>query len=129
MLHFLSTTIFQLKIQTAAVEMSLLPKVKALSIEEFEKFKWLLQFTYFKKSLPNISWSTLEWAETAYQLVVLMEHKPQSLEVTEEVLMDMRIVPEETLPETSWGLKGQRQETETDSLHHHLFLMTLIHRL
>ncbi|XP_077950883.1 uncharacterized protein LOC120811222 isoform X1 [Gasterosteus aculeatus] len=95
----------RLKIQTAAVEMSLLPKVKALSIEEFEKFKWLLQFTYFKKSLPNISWSTLEWAETAYQLVVLMEHKPQSLEVTEEVLMDMRIVPEETLPETSWGLK------------------------
>uniref|UniRef100_G3PFE8 Pyrin domain-containing protein n=1 Tax=Gasterosteus aculeatus TaxID=69293 RepID=G3PFE8_GASAC len=91
MLHFLSTTIFQLKKQTAAVEMSLLPKVKALSIEEFEKFKWLLQFTYFRKSLPNISWSTLECTETAYQLVVLMEHKPQSLEVTEEVLMDMRI--------------------------------------
>ncbi|KAL6109536.1 uncharacterized protein ACO6RY_12638 [Pungitius sinensis] len=104
------------RLKTSAVRLSLLPKLKALSIEEFERFKWLLQFTYFKKSLLNISWSKLEWAETAAQLVELMEEEPQCLEVTEEVLVDMsRVVPEETLPGTSSGLKETQSKSWSET--------------
>nr|XP_046255938.1 uncharacterized protein LOC124065000 isoform X2 [Scatophagus argus] len=59
-----------------------------LSHKELKKFKWLLQFTYFQKSLPQIPHSLLCSADRA-ALVDLMVKNQQAEKVTKEVLMDM----------------------------------------
>ncbi|XP_039661982.1 uncharacterized protein LOC120562342 isoform X2 [Perca fluviatilis] len=74
----------------AAMKQVLLETLKDLSNKQLRKFKWLLQFTLFQKSLPLISWSLLDWEDTG-KLVdrMLKTCGQQSVEVTREVLMDM----------------------------------------
>ncbi|XP_042370852.1 uncharacterized protein LOC121964721, partial [Plectropomus leopardus] len=75
----------------SAVKRILFLTFKYLSTEELEKFKLLLQFTYFQKGLPQISWRQLEWAEKAETLVDLMVQtcSQQPVDVAMEVFMNM----------------------------------------
>ena len=85
-----------------------------MSIEELEKFKWLLQSTYFQRSLPHISWRQLQWIDRVDILVDLMVEMcgQQSVEVTKEVFMEMnRTDLVQRLSETSSGHKGKRKKT------------------
>uniref|UniRef100_A0A4W6BWM4 Pyrin domain-containing protein n=1 Tax=Lates calcarifer TaxID=8187 RepID=A0A4W6BWM4_LATCA len=68
----------------------LLETLNDLSHKELEKFRRLLQFTYFQKNLPQIPWSQLNMADGG-QIVDLMVKRcgHQSVEVTMEVFMDM----------------------------------------
>ncbi|XP_059195278.1 uncharacterized protein LOC131976321 isoform X2 [Centropristis striata] len=94
----------------AAVKHVLWKSLKDFSQEEFEKFKYLLQFTYFQKGLPRISLRRLYWAESAGELVDVMVENQQPMEVTKEVFMDMnRPDLVERLSETSSGLKDKQQ--------------------
>ncbi len=87
----------------SAATMTVLKKLKDLSSKEFKKFKWLLQFTFFERSLPQIPWSQLEWAERPDILVELMVESlgHQSVEVTDDILTDMMRT------ETRSGLEGK----------------------
>ncbi|KAK9528563.1 hypothetical protein VZT92_012716 [Zoarces viviparus] len=69
----------------------LLETLSDLSSEEFNKFKWLLQFNFFHWGLPQRSWRQLHMADRAHQLVDVMVviWNQQSVEVTKEVFMDM----------------------------------------
>ncbi|KAL7394009.1 hypothetical protein ABVT39_019294 [Epinephelus coioides] len=69
----------------------LLETLRDLSNVELKKFKWLLQFMLFQRSLELIPWSELESTDSTDQLVdVMLERSSQqSVEVTKEVLMDM----------------------------------------
>ncbi|XP_070767739.1 NACHT, LRR and PYD domains-containing protein 1 homolog isoform X2 [Enoplosus armatus] len=97
----------------AAVKQILLETLKDLSLNELKKFKWLLPFTYFQKSLPQISWSKLDWVDSVDLLVDMMVKNQQSVEVTKEVLMDMnRTDLVKRLSETSSGLKGPSRSLE-----------------
>nr|XP_046255932.1 uncharacterized protein LOC124064998 isoform X3 [Scatophagus argus] len=73
----------------AAVKKILLKTLSDLSHKGLEKFKWLLQFAYFQRSLPQIPLSLLCSADRADLLVDLMVENQQAVEVTKEVLMDM----------------------------------------
>lgn len=67
-------------------------------------FKWLLQFTYFEKNLPQISWSQLQQANSPISLMELMEAKHgivTSVKVAREVIDEMNT-------NISSALKGQR---------------------
>ncbi|XP_070767890.1 uncharacterized protein [Enoplosus armatus] len=121
----------------AAVKQILLETLKDLSLNELEKFKWLLHFTYFQKSLPQISWSKLDWVDSVDLLVDMMVKNRQSVEVTKEVLMDMnRTDLVKRLSETSSGLKEKHEfkafqkEVPMTSLKEKLFktLQDLSHR-
>ncbi|XP_037642068.1 uncharacterized protein LOC119497756 isoform X2 [Sebastes umbrosus] len=93
---------------TEAVKQIVLKTLKDLSNKELRKFKQLLQFTSFKKSLPYIPLDVLYFADRADELVDLMVKTcgQQSVEVTREVLMDMnRTDLVERSSETSSGLK------------------------
>ncbi|XP_035528157.1 NACHT, LRR and PYD domains-containing protein 1b allele 2-like [Morone saxatilis] len=94
----------------AAVRKILFETLNGLSFKELEKFKFLLQFTYFQKSLPQISERQMLFAHSAEELVDLMVENlvenQQSVEVTKEVFMDMdRTDLVQRLSETSSGLK------------------------
>ncbi|KAL7393404.1 hypothetical protein ABVT39_010347 [Epinephelus coioides] len=118
-----------------AVKELLLETLSGLSHEEFVKFKWLLQFTFFQRSLELISWSELSpphisWSELSLahipgirqqetystdQLVDVMLERcgQQSVEVTKEVLMDMnRTDLVQSLSETSSGHKAAGSSAE-----------------
>lgn len=67
-------------------------------------FKWLLQFTYFEKNLPQISWSQLQLTSDPVSLMDLMETNHgivAAVEVAREVIDEMNT-------NTSSALKGQR---------------------
>ncbi|KAM3615307.1 uncharacterized protein V6R79_026399 [Siganus canaliculatus] len=78
------------QLEKAAVQQILVEKLNGLSYLELEKFKWLLQFTCFRKSLPQVDRWYLNRTDRA-ELVNLMTDTwgHQSLEVVNEVLMDM----------------------------------------
>ncbi|XP_051261719.1 NACHT, LRR and PYD domains-containing protein 1 homolog [Dicentrarchus labrax] len=100
--------------RTAAIAAVLSETLSNLSDNEFKKFKCLLQFMHFQKSLPQFSWSQMEWADSAEKLVDLMvvTYRQQSVEVTKEVLMDMsRTDLVQRLSESSSGLK-EKHESE-----------------
>lgn len=75
--------------EKAAVKYTLLESLNDLSVKELKKFKWFLQFAYFQKSLPQMSWSQLLMTVRRELLVDLMMENQQSVEVTKEVFMDM----------------------------------------
>uniref|UniRef100_A0A3Q3F0W4 Pyrin domain-containing protein n=1 Tax=Labrus bergylta TaxID=56723 RepID=A0A3Q3F0W4_9LABR len=58
-------------------------------LEEFEKFKWVLQLTYFQRSFTRIQWHDMKSATTPDELVHLMVKNQHPVEVTKEVLLDM----------------------------------------
>ncbi|XP_051251082.1 uncharacterized protein LOC127360674 [Dicentrarchus labrax] len=98
----------------AAVRKLLFETLNGLSFKELEKFKFLLKFTYFQKSLPQISEGQMESTHSAEELVDLMVENllkiQQSVEVTKEVFMDMnRTDLVQRLSETSSGLKEKQQ--------------------
>ncbi|XP_034553454.1 uncharacterized protein LOC117822700 [Notolabrus celidotus] len=92
------------------VEQTLFHTLKGLSLKELEKFRILLQFTYFQKSLPQIQWIKTEQVDQMYVLVDLMVKNQQPVEVTKEVLLDMnRSDLVERLSGTSSGLTEKSQ--------------------
>ena len=100
----------------AAVKKILLKTLDNFSHKERMKFKWLLQFTHFEKSLPQFSWRRVDWKDRTDQLVDQLVETcgQQSVEVTKEVLMDMnRTDLVKRLSEASSGLKGQREKHHT----------------
>ena len=98
----------------AAVKQILLKTLKDLNHKEREQFKWLLQFTYFQKGLPHVSWR--HTTNTAYDLVDLMLETcgQQCVETTREVLMEMnrRDLAERLSETSSSGSKGQRKKIQ-----------------
>ncbi|XP_073341134.1 uncharacterized protein [Pagrus major] len=103
----------------AAVKKILLENLKSLSHTKLNKFRWLLQFTHFQRSLPEINWlltrRELNSADRAELLVHLLVETcgQQSVEVTKEVLMDMnRTDLVQRLSEASSGLKGPSRSLE-----------------
>ena len=96
-----------------AVEQILQETLCELSHNEIREFKRLLPFTYFQRSLPQISLRQLGWTSTVPQLVDVMLQTcgQQSVEVTEEVFRDMKRTDLlQRLSETSSRLKGQRKK-------------------
>ncbi|XP_069032162.1 uncharacterized protein [Embiotoca jacksoni] len=75
----------------AASKQLLLKTLEYLNNDGIKKFKYLLQFTCFQKSLPSIKINQLVFRDKTDKLVdVMMEELgQQSVEVTREVLMDM----------------------------------------
>ncbi|XP_078027625.1 uncharacterized protein LOC117265280 [Epinephelus lanceolatus] len=103
----------------------LLETLRDLSNEELKKFKWLLQFTLFQRSLeliswrklspPHISWRELELTNSTDKVVDVMLERcgQQSVEVTKEVLMDMnRTDLVHRLSETSSGQEAAGSSAE-----------------
>ncbi|XP_071325390.1 uncharacterized protein [Trachinotus anak] len=73
-----------------AVKHVLLETLNSLNLKEFNKFKWLLQFTSFQKGLPQISWSQMVKEDGAAMVDLIVEKfGQQSVEVIREVFMDM----------------------------------------
>ncbi|KAK1894976.1 NACHT LRR and PYD domains-containing protein 1 like, partial [Dissostichus eleginoides] len=96
--------------QIAAVKLILLKTLKDLSGDELDRFQWYLQFTYFQKSISYFCYGYPYWTESALRLVDQMVETcgPQSVEVTREVLMDMKTSdPVERLSETILRLKDK----------------------
>ncbi|KAM9309933.1 uncharacterized protein KZ484_025848 [Pholidichthys leucotaenia] len=80
-----------------------------LSLKELNKFKCLLRFTCFQKSLPQINFRSLNYANTSHKVVELMmeEFGHQCVEVMMEVLADMKRTDlVQRLSETITELKG-----------------------
>ncbi|KAM8734560.1 uncharacterized protein AB9X84_023336 [Acanthopagrus schlegelii] len=99
----------------AAVKKILLKTLDNFSHKERMKFKWLLQFTHFEKSLPQFSWRRVDWEDRTDRLVDQLVETcgQQSVEVTKEVLMDMnRTDLVKRLSEASSGLKGPSRRLE-----------------
>ena len=91
-----------------------LETLKDLGQKEIEKIKWLLQSTYFQKSLPHKK-CRLQSAYSANDLVDVMYETcgQQSVEVIKEVFMDMnRRDLVESLSEISSRLKGNQDNRE-----------------
>ncbi|KAJ4930945.1 hypothetical protein JOQ06_025246 [Pogonophryne albipinna] len=94
----------------AAEKEILLKTLKDTSYDELYRFQWLLQFTYFQKSISCTFHGYPNWTASASQLVDQMVETcgPQSVEVTREVLMDMdRTDLVERLSETILRLKDK----------------------
>ncbi|XP_049903400.1 uncharacterized protein LOC126392168 [Epinephelus moara] len=99
----------------------LLETLSHLGQEELEKFKWLLQFTFFQRSLelissselsrPHTSWRGPQWIDCINKVVDVMLERcgQQSVEVTMEVLMDMNRTD---LSETISGHKAAGSSAE-----------------
>nr|XP_020482795.1 uncharacterized protein LOC109977392 [Labrus bergylta] len=95
------------------VEHVLSETLSGLKLEEFEKFKWVLQLTYFQRSFTRIQWHDMEWATTPDELVYLMVRNQQPVEVTKEVLLDMnRTDLVERLMGTDSGLQEEHSMDE-----------------
>ncbi|XP_042345902.1 uncharacterized protein LOC121945668 [Plectropomus leopardus] len=75
--------------EMSAVKEILLETLRGLGFKALEKFKTLLQFTYFQKGLPQISQRRLERAVSAKSIASLIVENQQPVEVTKEVFMDM----------------------------------------
>lgn len=104
----------------AAVKKILLETLKGLGHIKLNKFRWLLQFTNFQRSLPQINWvltgSHPRLVDRGGLLVHLLVETcgQQSVEVTKEVLMDMnRTDLVKLLSEASSVLEGQRKKHHT----------------
>nr|XP_033496449.1 uncharacterized protein LOC117265829 isoform X2 [Epinephelus lanceolatus] len=108
-----------------AVKELLLETLGDLSYEETEKFQWLLQFTFFQRSIELLSWGELSPAhipgiqEEKTSMIhdvtdVMLERcGQQSVEVAMEVLMDMnRTDLVQRLSETSSGHKAAGSSAE-----------------
>ena len=94
----------------SAVKELLLETLSGLSSEELKTFRWLLQFMFFQRGVPNISWRRLQWTNGADELVVVMleNYSQQAVEMTREVLMEMnRRDLVQRLSETISGTKGK----------------------
>ncbi|KAM8734425.1 uncharacterized protein AB9X84_023226 isoform 2-T2 [Acanthopagrus schlegelii] len=96
----------------AAVKKILLETLKGLGHIKLNKFRWLLQFTNFQRSLPQINWLLTRHLHFSADRGELLVHLlveacgQQSVEVTKEVLMDMnRTDLVKRLSEASSGLK------------------------
>ncbi|XP_050931905.1 uncharacterized protein LOC108899588 isoform X2 [Lates calcarifer] len=103
--------------QSERVKQILLETLNDLSHKELEKFRRLLQFTYFQKNLPQIPWSQLNMADGG-QIVDLMVKRcgHQSVEVTMEVFMDMnRTDLVQRLSESLRGSSGSLELAECGS--------------
>ncbi|XP_018555614.1 uncharacterized protein LOC108899589 isoform X1 [Lates calcarifer] len=96
------------------LERILLETLNGLSHKELKKYKWFLQFSYFKRGLPQIPWSQLEKADRAELVDLMMEMcDQQSVEVTREVFMDMnRTDLVQRLSETSSGLGDDKDKQD-----------------
>ncbi|XP_034009270.1 uncharacterized protein LOC117500508 [Trematomus bernacchii] len=93
----------------AAEKEILLKTLKDMSGDELYRFQWYLQFTYFQKSISYSFHENPNQTGSALQLVDQMVETcgPQSVEVTREVLMDMKTSDVvERLSETILRLKG-----------------------
>ncbi|XP_030251033.1 NACHT, LRR and PYD domains-containing protein 1b allele 2-like isoform X1 [Sparus aurata] len=103
----------------AAVKKILLETLKGLGHIKLNKFRWLLQFTNFQRSLPQINWvltgSHPRLVDRGGLLVHLLVETcgQQSVEVTKEVLMDMnRTDLVKLLSEASSVLEGPSRRLE-----------------
>ncbi|MED6254825.1 hypothetical protein ATANTOWER_000885, partial [Ataeniobius toweri] len=82
----------------------LLETLVDFDLRDLDKFRWLLQFTCFRRSVPQIPKDQLEYANSPHRLIHLMVERlgQRSLEVAREVLTDMnRRDLLKKLPETS----------------------------
>ncbi|XP_047216763.1 NACHT, LRR and PYD domains-containing protein 1 homolog isoform X2 [Girardinichthys multiradiatus] len=82
----------------------LLETLVDFDLRDLDKFRWLLQFTCFRRSVPQIPKDQLEHANSPHRLIHLMVERlgQRSLEVAREVLTDMnRRDLLKKLPETS----------------------------
>ncbi|XP_038568250.1 uncharacterized protein LOC119898145 [Micropterus salmoides] len=89
-----------------AVKQLLLETLSYLSYWELKKFKWLLRFRFFPRSFPDISWKVMLMTDRRGAVVDMVMEMcgQQSVEVTEEVFMDMnRTDLVQRLSETSSG--------------------------
>nr|XP_046255929.1 uncharacterized protein LOC124064997 [Scatophagus argus] len=103
-------------VKNATVKKILLKTLSDLSHKGLEKFKWLLQFAYFQRSLPQIPLSLLYSTDRADLLVDLMVENQQAVEVTKEVLMDMnRTDLVQRLSESSPRPKGPSGSLEPEA--------------
>ncbi|MEQ2212296.1 hypothetical protein XENOCAPTIV_028892, partial [Xenoophorus captivus] len=87
----------------------LLETLDDFGLRDLDKFRWLLQFTCFRRSVPQIPKDQLEHANSSHRLIHLMVERlgQRSLEVAREVLTDMnRRDLLKKLPETSAESKG-----------------------
>ncbi|XP_035862451.1 uncharacterized protein LOC116060966 [Sander lucioperca] len=103
----------------SAVKELLLETLRGLSSEEIEKFKWLLHFTIFQRSVPNTSWRGLQHSVGADELVdgMLEIYGQQSVEMTREVLMEMKRTDlVQKLSETSSGTKAAGSSAEASGV-------------
>ncbi|XP_045901969.1 uncharacterized protein LOC123968962 isoform X2 [Micropterus dolomieu] len=99
----------------AAIKQLLLETLRYLSYSELNKFKWLLQFGFFHRSLPDISWKLMLMTDRTDELVdmIMKMFCQQSVEVTLEVFMDMnRTDLVQRLSETSSGPKAEGSSAE-----------------
>ncbi|XP_067456262.1 uncharacterized protein [Thunnus thynnus] len=86
----LSALIHKVATKTAEREL-LLETLNDLSDQEFNKLKWLLQFTYFKKDLPCIPLIQMEPADRTEVVDLMVETcGQQSVEVIREVFIEMK---------------------------------------
>ncbi|XP_041798417.1 uncharacterized protein LOC121610402 isoform X2 [Chelmon rostratus] len=95
----------------AAVKKMLLKTVSGLSQKDFENFSWLLQFTCFQKSLPQVSWRQVNWTKRTHIVDAMVQTcGQQSVEVTMEVFKDMnRTDLVQRLSQTSSQFKEEHQ--------------------
>ncbi|XP_065813826.1 uncharacterized protein [Labrus bergylta] len=115
------------KTEKEDVEHVLLETLSGLKFTEFEKFKWVLQLTYFQRSFTQIQWHDMEWATTPDELVYLMVMNQQPVEVTKEVLLDMnRTDLVERLMGTDSGLQEHSMDEEPLSLTQRVEKMTSV---
>ncbi|XP_039661994.1 NACHT, LRR and PYD domains-containing protein 1 homolog isoform X2 [Perca fluviatilis] len=106
--EYLSALIHNVATMRAVKEL-LLETLSGLSSEELEKFKWLLQFRFFQRGVLKYSSRQLQWTDGADELVdgMLENYDQQSVEVTREVLMEMKRTDlVQMLSETSSGTKA-----------------------
>lgn len=113
--------------------MILLETLDNLSQNEFYKFRWLLQFTCFQKSLPQHH-LTLSDINPSRRSITTLKHELvdqmvevlglQCLEVTREVFMDMnRTDLVKKLSDSSSASEGQLcSNTDNKNMSHILFL-------
>ena len=85
-----------------------------LSKKQLKKFKNILQSTVSQKNLPDISWMFNYRADIVNQMV--HTHGQQSVELTREVLTDMKRTDLlQMLSKPSSGLKGKTEKTKSVS--------------
>uniref|UniRef100_UPI0037E74FC4 uncharacterized protein n=1 Tax=Semicossyphus pulcher TaxID=241346 RepID=UPI0037E74FC4 len=97
----------------ADVKWIILETLRGLRYRELEKFKWLLQLTYFQKSLPQIPLSQMLWTDAGVLLDQIMK-RPQCLQVTREVLMDMN--RHDLVTMLSGTISGHKERDEPQQL-------------
>nr|XP_029138622.1 uncharacterized protein LOC110004460 [Labrus bergylta] len=106
------------------VEHVLSETLSGLKLMEFEKFKWVLQLTYFQRSFTRIQWHDMKSATTPDKLVHLMVMNQQPVEVTKEVLLDMNRTD---LVERLMGTDSGLQEKHQPELPHQKSTVTSLH--